>query len=81
MATPHRTSAPRSSAQPRSNVAPVGPVAPVAEWAWLMFSPILDAQRMQMETLLRWQQSIVTMQRDVREQWAVRYGGGVPIDG
>jgi hypothetical protein len=46
-----------------------------------MFSPILDAQRMQMETLLRWQQSIVTMQRDVREQWAVRYGGGVPIDG
>jgi len=46
-----------------------------------MFNPIFEAQRMQMDALLCWQQSIVTMQKDVWDQWAVRYGGGVPIDG
>lgn len=78
MATPHRTPAQPPLAHPLDSVAPV---APIAEWAWLMFTPILEAQRLQMDALLCLQQSIVTMQKDVWEQWAVRYGGGVPIDG
>lgn len=77
MARPDRTPAPPSPANPLSSVAPV---APVAEWAWLMFSPMFDVQRMQMDALLGWQQAIATLQKDFWEQWAVRYGGGVPLE-
>ena len=48
---------------------------------WLDFQPLLEAQRLQWDAFLWWQQSIATFNKDVWEQWAVRWAGGVPIDG
>jgi hypothetical protein len=53
----------------------------VGAWTTLFLQPLLDAQRLQWHALLGWQQSLATLNKDVWEQWAVRYGGGVPIDG
>jgi hypothetical protein len=39
------------------------------------------AQRAQWEALRSWQESLATFGKDFWEQWAVRYAGGVPIDG
>ena len=40
-----------------------------------------EAQRAQWDALLSWQQSLATYGKDCWEQWAVRYAGGMPIDG
>jgi len=40
-----------------------------------------EAQRAQWEALLSWQRSLATCGKDLWEQWAVRYAGGMPIDG
>lgn len=43
--------------------------------------PLFDVQRAQWEALLAWQQSLATFGQDFWEQWALRYAGGMPIDG
>ena len=47
--------------------------------------PFVDAffatQRSQLQALLSWQESLFTCSKDFWEQWAVRYAGGMPIDG
>jgi hypothetical protein len=45
-----------------------------------MTQGILEAQRLQWDTWTAWQQSLLTFNRDLWEQWACRFGGGVPID-
>ena len=40
-----------------------------------------EAQRAQWDAMLSWQQSLATFNKDLCEQWAVRYAGGLPIDG
>jgi hypothetical protein len=72
MPTPHRKAVP---AQPDA------PPTPVAQWAWLLFQPPLEAQRLQWEAYLGWQRTVAAFHKDFWDQWAVRYGGGVPIDG
>lgn len=47
----------------------------------LACNPGLEVQRLQWEALHSWQQSLATFNKDVWEQWTVRYAGGVPIDG
>jgi hypothetical protein len=44
-------------------------------------NPVFEAQRAQWQALLSWQQSLATFNKDFWEQWAVRYAGGMPIDG
>ena len=44
-------------------------------------NPFLAAQRAQWEALMSWQQSLARFNQDCWEQWAVRYAGGMPIDG
>jgi hypothetical protein len=66
------------------DVAPQLPASlfdPAGPWARWWLQPLLDAQRMQWDAWLSWQQSLATLNKDVWEQWAVRYGGGAPIDG
>jgi hypothetical protein len=75
MATRHRKGAPR---QPEALTASA---TPVTQWTWLLFRPLLEAQRLQWDAYLGWQQAVATFHKDIWEQWAVRYGGGVPIDG
>ena len=41
----------------------------------------LAVHRAQWEALWSWQRSLATCAKDCCEQWAVRYAGGVPIDG
>jgi hypothetical protein len=41
---------------------------------------LVQAQRLQWEALVSWQQTLATFNKDVWEQWACHYGGGVPID-
>ena len=53
---------------------------PAGQWMRWWLQPLLDAQRIQWHALLGWQQSLATLNRDVWEQWAVRFGGGAPID-
>ncbi|HSC64134.1 MAG TPA: hypothetical protein VLD35_10895 [Caldimonas sp.] len=40
-----------------------------------------EAQRVQWAAMLAWQQSLATFGKDLCEQWAVRYAGGMPFDG
>jgi hypothetical protein len=75
MATRQRKPAPRHPDAPTSSVAAAAP------WASLLFQPLLDLQRLQWHTALCWHRSVATLGRDLWEQWAVRYGGGLPIDG
>ena len=46
-----------------------------------LVNPWLEVQRLQWKVLGCWQQSLATFNRDLLEQWTVRYAGGVPIDG
>ena len=50
------------------------------DWSAGLTRSILQAQRLQWEALLAWQQSLATFGLDLWEQWACRYAGGVPID-
>jgi len=51
-----------------------------ADWMTSMTQGILEAQRLQWDTWTAWQQSLLAFNRDLWEQWACRFGGGVPID-
>lgn len=46
-----------------------------------LVNPWLEVQRLQWEAFRSWQQSFATFNKDVWEQWTVRYAGGIPIDG
>jgi hypothetical protein len=39
----------------------------------------LAAQRLQLEVLLAWQQSIAAFQHELWDQWVCRWAGGAPI--
>lgn len=50
----------------------------VAPTLWM---PFIEFQRLQWQSFLAWQQTLFVFSRDLWEQWACRYAGGVPIDG
>ena len=66
----------RASAKP-PNADPPDAIASFAD-------PFIAAQRAQweafLEAFLAWQQSLAAFNKDLWEQWAVRYAGGLPID-
>lgn len=41
---------------------------------------VLDAQRLQYEAVLAWQQSVAAFQKELWDEWVCRWAGGVPID-
>lgn len=45
-----------------------------------LIAAMFAAQRLQWEAMSAWQQSLLAFNRDLWEQWACRYAGGVPID-
>ena len=65
----------RTTASP----APVGAVT-AGDWTVPFLGTVMDAQFAQWSAMLAWQQSLATLNKDLWEQWACRYGGGVPID-
>ena len=46
-----------------------------------LMNPFFEAQRAQWEALMSWQQSWAKFNQDCWEQWAMRYAGGMPLDG
>lgn len=71
MAHPTRSTVPRPG---------IDGVDLTGDWSTAIARSTLDAQRLQWEALLAWQQSLATFSLDLWEQWACRYAGGVPID-
>jgi hypothetical protein len=51
-----------------------------ADWSNPLLGTLVEAQFAQWNAMMAWQQTIATFNRDVWEQWACRYAGGVPID-
>ena len=41
---------------------------------------LIQAQRVQWEALLSWQQSLTAIQQELWDEWTSRFAGGVPID-
>lgn len=41
---------------------------------------MLDAQRLQYEAVLTWQQSVAAIQKEMWDEWVCRWAGGAPID-
>ena len=74
MTTPHRKPVPAPADASPARAAPVTP------WPWLLAQPLLDSQRLQWKVFLGGWQAIAAFHRDLWEQWAVRYCGGMPID-
>ena len=71
-------------ASPHADVAPQLPAwlfDPAGQWTRWWVQPLLDAQRMQWDALVQWQQALATLNKDIWEQWSVRFFGGIPIDG
>ena len=62
--------------------APFGdPIAdPIATWSTELAQSGLQMQSLQWEALTAWQPSFLAFSKDLWEQWACRYAGGVPID-
>jgi hypothetical protein len=71
------TSSSRTAATSIAPAAAAAPFIPTAWWA----AAVMDANRLQWNAFLTWQQSLAAFQKDLWEQWAVRYTGGCPIDG
>ncbi len=68
--TPADTAADGASATP-----PPGTDLPL----WLT-ETALRAQHLQLLTLLSWFEALAVMQNELWDEWACRWGGGVPID-
>ena len=69
-----------SSRPPAASFVPAVTAGASIPAAWWM-KAVLDTNRLQWEAFLTWQQSVAAFQKDLWEQWAVRYTGGCPIDG
>jgi hypothetical protein len=58
-----------------------GYLGSVADWQKAVAESMLHAQRGQWEMLAAWQRAVGAMQKELCDQWACRFGGGVPLDG
>ena len=59
----------------------VGYLRSVLDWQRAVAESLLQTQRGQWEMLAAWQRSAGAAQRELRDQWVCRFGGGVPLDG
>jgi len=50
------------------------------EWGAAFLTATVAAQRLQVELLLAWQQTIATFQQELWDEWVCRWAGGAPID-
>ena len=55
-------------------------IQPALDW-WTPFAPsLMQAQGVQLEALISWQQSLAAINKEMWDQWACRWAGGAPID-
>lgn len=71
-----------------STTTPTAPVSVAAgclqsvlDWQLAVARSVLLVQRQQLEMMFAWQRSATAVRRELLDQWACRFGGGVPLDG
>jgi hypothetical protein len=62
------------------NTTPPSAHQPAPDWSNGLAASLIEAQRMQFEALISWQQTIAAWYNDLWDRWACRWAGGVPID-
>ena len=45
-----------------------------------VFEGLMQAQRVQLEALNSWQQSMAAINKELWDEWVCHWGGGAPID-
>lgn len=63
-----------------TSTAPGSGLPPAFEWAADAAAVLLLAQRLQLDSLIAWQQSLTAVQQELWDEWVCRWAGGVPID-
>jgi hypothetical protein len=62
------------------NTTPPGAHQPAPDWPNALVANLIEVQRMQLDALVSWQQSVAAYYNDLWDRWACRWAGGVPID-
>ena len=65
----------------KSAASPPKPSATGLIWPTFSLDTFLRTQQAQWDAWNAWQQSLLAWNKDLWEQWACRFAGGVPIDG
>jgi hypothetical protein len=60
---------------------PYGSFQPVLDWQTTMIEGLMRTQQIQLQMLTAWQRPFAAVNQELWDQWVVRFGGGVPIDG
>lgn len=50
-------------------------------WHRALVDACVQAQRSQYQVLAAWEKALVAVNQELWDQWACRFGGGVPLDG
>ncbi len=58
-----------------------GSFQPVLDWQAAIIESLMRAQQIQLQMLTAWQRPFAAVNQELWDQWVVRFGGGVPIDG
>ncbi|VTU29122.1 hypothetical protein H6CHR_03130 [Variovorax sp. PBL-H6] len=58
-----------------------GSFQPVLDWQAAVIESLMHAQQVQLQMLTAWQRPFAAVNQELWDQWVVRFGGGVPIDG
>lgn len=69
-----------ASAADLSNSA-YGSFQPVLDLQAAVIQSLMQVQQIQLQMLTAWQRPFAAVNQELWDQWVVRFGGGVPIDG
>ncbi|MBT2299988.1 hypothetical protein J7E70_05875 [Variovorax paradoxus] len=59
---------------------PYGNFQPVLDWQAAFIEGLMQAQNFQLQMLAAWQWPFASVNQELWDQWAARFGGGVPLD-
>lgn len=60
---------------------PYGSFQPVLDLQSSIIESLMRAQQIQLQMLTAWQRPFAAVNQELWDQWIVRFGGGVPLDG
>lgn len=62
------------------SAAPVAALQTPADWWLSSLGNWVESQQLWLAAMLPWHEALVAAQRDLWDQWASHWAGGVPID-
>ena len=68
-----------ASRQTSSEIQPAN-LGPAAAYATTFADSVWQVQRMQVEALIAWQNSMAAVSQELWDEWVCHFAGGVPID-